>query len=156
MRHQYFVHFAFFAVGPWIPFSSCTVYRYFCGIFLDDISTREQFAVLVYCYRVKAIFHNLCTARKYDHVTQLLVDLYWLRVPQRIQCKLCVLVHGCLNGAAAGYLSDLTVSVASAVLHVVGSVQRQPLIWWCHQLVAHPSETVRLPWQVHERGTVYR
>ena len=25
-----------------------------------------------------------------------------------------------------------------------------------HQLVAHPSETVRLPWQVHERGTVYR
>jgi len=32
-----------------------------CGIFLDDISTREQFAFLVYCYRVKAIFHNLCT-----------------------------------------------------------------------------------------------
>jgi len=25
-----------------------------------------------------------------------------------------------------------------------------------HQLVAHPSETVRLPWQVYERGTVYR
>ena len=30
-----------------IPFSSCTVYRYLCGIFLDDISTREQFAFLV-------------------------------------------------------------------------------------------------------------
>jgi len=44
----------------------------------------------------------------------------------------------------------------SPVLHVVSSVQRQPPIWWCHQLVAHPSETVRLPWQVHERGTVYR
>ena len=44
----------------------------------------------------------------------------------------------------------------TAVLLVVGSVQRQPLIWWCHQLIAHPSETVRLPWQVHERGTVYR
>ena len=37
-----------------------------------------------------------------------------------------------------------------------GSVQRQPPIWWCHQLVAHPSETVRLPWQVRELGTVYR
>ena len=37
-----------------------------------------------------------------------------------------------------------------------GSVQRQPPSWWCHQLVAHPSETVRLPRQVHERGTVYR
>ena len=44
-----------------IPLSSCTVYRYLCGIFLDEISTREQFAFLVYCYRVKAIFHNLCT-----------------------------------------------------------------------------------------------
>ena len=39
----------------------CTVHRYLCGIFLDDISTREQFAFLVYCYRVKAIFYNLCT-----------------------------------------------------------------------------------------------
>ena len=39
-----------------------TVYRYLCGIFLDDISIREQFAFLGYCYRVmKAIFHNLCT-----------------------------------------------------------------------------------------------
>ena len=43
-----------------IPLSSCTVYRYLCGIFYD-ISTHEQFAFLVYCYRVKAIFHNLCT-----------------------------------------------------------------------------------------------
>jgi len=44
-----------------IPLSSCTVYKYLCGIFLDHISTREQFAFLVYCYRMKAIFHNLCT-----------------------------------------------------------------------------------------------
>jgi len=44
-----------------IPLSSSTVYRYLCGIFLDDISTREQFAFLVNCYRVKTIFHNLCT-----------------------------------------------------------------------------------------------
>jgi len=53
-------------------------------------------------------------ARKYDHVTQLLMDIHWLRVPQRIQYKWCLLVHGCLNGTASGYLSDLTVSVASA------------------------------------------
>ena len=33
-----------------IPLSSCrpTVNRYLCGIFVDDISTREQFAFLVY------------------------------------------------------------------------------------------------------------
>ena len=40
-----------------IPLSSCTVLWHF----LDDLSAREQFAFLVYCYRVKAIFHNLCT-----------------------------------------------------------------------------------------------
>jgi len=44
-----------------IPLSSCTVYRYICGIFLDDISTREKFAFVIYCYRLKAVFHNLCT-----------------------------------------------------------------------------------------------
>ena len=38
------------------------MYRYICAIFiLDDISTREQFAFLVYSYRVEAIFYNLCT-----------------------------------------------------------------------------------------------
>ena len=32
-----------------------------CVIFLDDISIREQFAFLVYCHSVKAVFHTLCT-----------------------------------------------------------------------------------------------
>jgi len=44
-------------------------------------------------------------ARKFDHVTPLLENLHWLRVPERIQCKLCVLVHRCLNGAAPQYLT---------------------------------------------------
>ena len=57
MRRQYLVQFRLFLQVVLRP----TVYRYLCGIFLDDISTREQFAFLVYCYRVKAIFHNLCT-----------------------------------------------------------------------------------------------
>jgi len=62
MRLQYVIQFRLFlqAVLDGIPLSSCTVYRYLCGIFVDDISTREQFAFLTYCYRVKAIFYNLC------------------------------------------------------------------------------------------------
>ena len=67
-------------------------------------------------------------ARKYDHVTQLLMDLHWLWVPQRIQYKLCVLVHGCLNGAAPGYLSDLTVSVASAARRRLHSASTSDLV----------------------------
>jgi len=47
------------------------------------------------------------------------------------------------------------VKTQNGLIYVI-TLQRQPTIWWCHQLVAHPSETVRLPWQVHERGTVYR
>ena len=46
-------------------------------------------------------------ARKFDHVTPLLVNLHWLRVTERIQYKLCVLVHRCLNGAAPQYLFEL-------------------------------------------------
>jgi len=33
----------------------------------------------------------VCHARKYDHVTHLLRDLHWLRVPERIQFRLSVL-----------------------------------------------------------------
>ena len=65
MRRQYLVQFRVFlqvVLVEGIPLSSCTVYRYLCGIFLDDISTREQFAFLVYCYRVKqfSTIYALC------------------------------------------------------------------------------------------------
>jgi len=47
-------------------------------------------------------------ARKFDRVTPLLVNLHWLRVPERIQYKLCILLHRSLNGAAPQlYLSEL-------------------------------------------------
>jgi len=39
----------------------------------------------------------MADAHKYDHVTPLLKELHWLRVPQRVQYKLCVLVQRCLN-----------------------------------------------------------
>jgi len=66
--------------------------------------------------------------------------------PQRIQYKLCVLVYGCLNGTAPGYLSDLTVSVGSTARRQLRSAS----------MVAHQLKTVRSPLQVHERRTVYR
>jgi len=34
----------------------------------------------------------VCSARKYEHITPLLRDLHWLRVPERIEFKLSVLV----------------------------------------------------------------
>jgi len=46
------------------------------------------------------------SARKYEHVTPLLRDLHWLRVSDRIEFKLPVLVFRCLHGTAPAYLSD--------------------------------------------------
>jgi len=51
-------------------------------------------------------------ARKYDHVTPLLMDLHWLRVSERITCKLCVLEYNCLHGMAPRYLQDVIQPVA--------------------------------------------
>jgi len=48
------------------------------------------------------------SSRRYDRVTPLLRELHWLRMSQRIDYKLAVLVYRCLNGLAPSYLaSDL-------------------------------------------------
>ena len=52
------------------------------------------------------------SARRSDHVTPLLRDLHWLRVPQRIQFRLCVLVYRCLDGTAPSYLAETLHRVA--------------------------------------------
>ena len=46
------------------------------------------------------------SARKSEHLTPLLRELLWLRVPERIQFQLCVLVHRCLHGSAPAYLAE--------------------------------------------------
>ena len=62
--------------------------------------------------RDKAFFRMLLicllvfSARKSEHITPLLRELHWLRVPKRIQFRLCVLVHHCLNGIAPSYLAE--------------------------------------------------
>jgi hypothetical protein len=45
------------------------------------------------------------SARKYDHVTPLLRELHWLRVPERITFRLAVLVYRCQAGLAPSYLA---------------------------------------------------
>ena len=44
--------------------------------------------------------------RSSEHITPLLRDLHWLRVPERIQFRLCVLAYHCVHGTAPAYLSD--------------------------------------------------
>ena len=56
--------------------------------------------------RLRVSMSRLVLSRsKYDHITSLLQELHWLRIKQRIEFKLSVLVFRCLNGLAPSYLS---------------------------------------------------
>ena len=44
-------------------------------------------------------------ANRREHVTPLLRQLHWLRVPERITFKLATMVFQCVNGSGLGYLS---------------------------------------------------
>jgi len=45
--------------------------------------------------------------RRSDHITDALVSLYWLRVPERIQYKIAVLTYKVLHDTAPRYLGPL-------------------------------------------------
>ena len=50
------------------------------------------------------------SAKRSEHITPLLRELQWLKVPERLQFRLCVLTHRCLHGTAPPYL-QLTADV---------------------------------------------
>ena len=56
----------------------------------------------------------VCSARKFDHVTPLLRELYWLRVPERITFRLAVYAYRCQHGLAPPYLAADIRRVADA------------------------------------------
>ena len=54
-----------------------------------------------------SVSHNaVCIHINTEHTTPLLHELYWLKVPERIQYRLCVLAFRCLHGLAPSYLSE--------------------------------------------------
>ena len=53
------------------------------------------------------------SARKYDHTTPLLRKLHWLKVPERVKFRLCVLTYRCLNGTVPHYLAETIHPVTS-------------------------------------------
>ena len=55
----------------------------------------------------------VCGLKKYDHITSHMRDsLHWLRVPQRVTFKLCLLTYKSLHGCAPDYLTELCIPVA--------------------------------------------
>ena len=46
------------------------------------------------------------SSSRFDHITPLLRQLHWLKVPERTDYKLALLVYKCLQGVAPLYLAD--------------------------------------------------
>jgi len=79
---------------------------------------------------LNAAAHLVHKSRKYDHVTHLLRDLHWLRVPrERIQFRLAVQVYRCRHNLAPLYLAnDLHWTDESEALQRLRSGARQRLM----------------------------
>ena len=61
-------------------------------------------------YRLQSVLNSagrlVFLARKFDRITLLLRELHWLKVPERIQYRLCVLAYRCLHNTVPSYLSE--------------------------------------------------
>ena len=77
---------------------------------------------------LNAAVRLVCHARKYNHVTHLIRDLHWLRVPKRIY-RLAVLVFRCRHNMAPPYLARVLCWTDEAeAIHRLPSGTRQRLI----------------------------
>jgi len=65
----------------------------------------------------------LMRVQKYEHITPILYSLHWLPVPFRIDYKILLLTHKCLNGHAPPYLQELVTPQSSTrTLRSAGSL----------------------------------
>jgi hypothetical protein len=55
----------------------------------------------------------VCQLKPFDHTSQAIMDLHWLPIRQRIEYKLCLLVHKSLNDHAPEYLKNLLTPLSS-------------------------------------------
>jgi len=66
--------------------------------------------------RLQSVFNAAArlvfSARKSEHITPLLRELHWLKVPEIIQFRLCVLAYRCLASTAPSYLAEILHSTA--------------------------------------------
>jgi len=69
--------------------------------------------------RLQSVFNATArlvfSTRKSEHITPLLRELHWLKVPERIQFRLCVLAYRCFIATAPSYLAETLHSTADQV-----------------------------------------
>ena len=47
--------------------------------------------------------------KRYDPITPHFINLHWLKIEQRIEYKISVIMYKCVNNLAPDYLKDLVV-----------------------------------------------
>jgi len=91
------------------PFSSRSCRHLFC---LDWTSATRPWSTSqhIFFQRLQSVTNAaaqlIFPSSKFDHVTPVLRQLHWLKVRERIDFKLAVLVYKCLHGLALPYLID--------------------------------------------------
>ena len=69
--------------------------------------------------------------RKFDHITEAMKDLHWLKIPEHIQFKVLVTIYQCVNGLAPTFLIDLLdLNLMRRTLR--SDTQGKLLIPWCN------------------------
>jgi hypothetical protein len=61
--------------------------------------------------------------RRYDHVTDALICLHWLRIPERIRFKMAVLVYRALHGQGPSYLQHFVTASSTGRLRSASTRQ---------------------------------
>ena len=83
-------------------------------------------AKLVGCSRFRMRSRLVFGLRRSEHITDALVCLHWLRVPERIAFKVAVLTYRALHGQGLSYMSAFT-----PVLSLAG--RRSPTVVYYHR-----------------------
>ena len=84
--------------------TSCTTPEQYNEVFsMENFVPRSTQNLQSNSIWARLIFH----LRRSDHISDVLVCLHWLRVPERIEFKIAVLTYKVLCGAAPRYLGPL-------------------------------------------------
>ena len=97
--------------------------------------------------------HEWSYLRPCDHVTPALRELHWLPIAERIDFKLCLLVHKVLVGHAPQYIADLIRPVAELPSRASLRTAHSGDLYVPKHVEG--SETERLPLRPHLCGIVY-
>jgi len=108
---------------------------------------RRQSALIA---AARLIFHF----RRSDHVTDALVSLHWLRVPERIQIKIAMLTYRVLHGDTPRYLGPFTSTADVPGRRALRSSGTNRPVVFPVRLSIVSSRAFRLP--LLKSGTLYR